>query len=226
MDQFRRCRYLISDEKVDLLQASHVLVFGCGGVGSMVCEALVRSGLGHISVVDYDIVDITNLNRQLIAYHNTIGLKKVTVMKERLLSINPNLIVTAYDQFYDADHKIDLSPFDYVVDAIDSVPSKILLMQECEKANIPLIMSLGTGNKLNPSQLLVSDLYHTSVCPLAKKVRSQAKALGLKNIKVVYSKEEPHKAVETKTIASMMMVPGSAGLLIASEVISDIIKGV
>lgn len=226
MDQFSRCRYLISDEKLEVLQASHVLVFGCGGVGSMVCEALVRSGIGHISVVDYDIVDITNLNRQLIAYHSTIGLKKVTVMKERLLSINPNLIVETYDQFYDAQHMIDLSSFDYVVDAIDSVPSKLLLMQECEKAEVPLIMSLGTGNKLYPSQLLVGDLYHTSVCPLAKKVRTQAKAMGLKNIKVVYSKEEPHKAVETKTIASMMMVPGSAGLLIASEVINDIIKGV
>ncbi|MEI7667968.1 MAG: ThiF family adenylyltransferase, partial [Erysipelotrichaceae bacterium] len=168
----------------------------------------------------------TNLNRQLIAYHNTIGLKKVWVMQERLLSINPNLIVTPYDQHYDDDHLIDLSPFDYVVDAIDSVKSKLRLMQECEKADVPLIMSLGTGNKLNPSQLLLSDLYHTSICPLAKKVRTQAKALGLKNIKVVYSKEEPHKAVETKTIASMMMVPASAGLLIASEVIRDIIKGV
>jgi len=230
MNQFTRIQLLLSDEQFTKLHDAHVMVFGMGGVGSFVCEALVRSGIGEISLVDHDDVELTNLNRQLIATHQTLGQKKVEVMKERLLSINPELIVHTYPIFYGEDSMISLVGVDYVVDAIDSVPSKITLMEQCEKATVPLIMACGTGNKMNPMDLRVAQLYKTDMDPLAKKLRTLAKAKGLKSVKVVYSIESPQATRQEKgthekvIIGSMVFVPGSAGLLIASEVIKDVLK--
>ncbi|MBS5369589.1 MAG: tRNA threonylcarbamoyladenosine dehydratase [Longibaculum muris] len=230
---FSRFELLIGEEKLQQLQNSHVLVFGVGGVGGYVVEALVRSGIGHITIVDNDEVSLTNLNRQIIATRETIGKKKVEVMKERILSINPDCLVTGLEMFYLPENAdtIDLTKYDYVVDAIDTITSKIELAMRCEKLNVPLISSMGTGNKLNPAMLEVSDIYKTSVCPLAKVMRKELKTRGVKHLKVVYSKELPIKPRQSneptnkRTVpGSSAFVPSSAGLLIASEVIKDLLK--
>ncbi|WP_270525958.1 tRNA threonylcarbamoyladenosine dehydratase [Longibaculum muris] len=230
---FSRFELLIGEEKLQQLQNSHVLVFGVGGVGGYVVEALVRSGIGHITIVDNDAVSLTNLNRQIIATRETIGKKKVEVMKERILSINPDCLVTGLEMFYLPENAdtIDLTKYDYVVDAIDTITSKIELAMRCEKLNVPLISSMGTGNKLNPAMLEVSDIYKTSVCPLAKVMRKELKTRGVKHLKVVYSKELPIKPRQSneptnkRTVpGSSAFVPSSAGLLIASEVIKDLLK--
>ena len=230
---FSRFELLIGEEKLQQLQNSHVLVFGVGGVGGYVVEALVRSGIGHITIVDNDEVSLTNLNRQIIATRETIGKKKVEVMKERILSINPDCLVTGLEMFYLPENAdtIDLTKYDYVVDAIDTITSKIELAMRCEKLNVPLISSMGTGNKLNPAMLEVSDIYKTSVCPLAKVMRKELKTRGVKHLKVVYSKELPIKPRQSKEPTNKRTVPGSsafvpssAGLLIASEVIKDLLK--
>ena len=230
---FSRFELLIGEEKLQQLQNSHVLVFGVGGVGGYVVEALVRSGIGHITIVDNDEVSLTNLNRQIIATRETIGKKKVEVMKERILSINPDCLVTGLEMFYLPENAdtIDLTKYDYVVDAIDTITSKIELAMRCEKLNVPLISSMGTGNKLNPAMLEVSDIYKTSVCPLAKVMRKELKTRGVKHLKVVYSKELPIKPRQSneptnkRTVpGSSTFVPSSAGLLIASEVIKDLLK--
>ncbi|KXU49901.1 ThiF family protein [Candidatus Stoquefichus sp. KLE1796] len=232
-DMFSRFELLIGEEKLQQLQNSHVLVFGVGGVGGYVVEALVRSGIGHITIVDNDEVSLTNLNRQIIATRETIGKKKVEVMKERILSINPDCLVTGLEMFYLPENAdtIDLTKYDYVVDAIDTITSKIELAMRCEKLNVPLISSMGTGNKLNPAMLEVSDIYKTSVCPLAKVMRKELKTRGVKHLKVVYSKELPIKPRQSneptnkRTVpGSSAFVPSSAGLLIASEVIKDLLK--
>ena len=232
-DMFSRFELLIGEEKLQQLQNSHVLVFGVGGVGGYVVEALVRSGIGHITIVDNDEVSLTNLNRQIIATRETIGKKKVEVMKERILSINPDCLVTGLEMFYLPENAdtIDLKKYDYVVDAIDTITSKIELAMRCEKLNVPLISSMGTGNKLNPAMLEVSDIYKTSVCPLAKVMRKELKTRGVKHLKVVYSKELPIKPRQSneptnkRTVpGSSAFVPSSAGLLIASEVIKDLLK--
>ncbi len=230
MNQFERISLLLTDEQLDRLHNAHVMVFGMGGVGSFVCEALIRSGIGQISLVDHDDVDLTNINRQLIATHQTLGTKKVDAMKERLLSINPEATINTYPIFYKEDREISLEGVDFVVDAIDSVPSKITLMAQCEKAGLPMIMACGTGNKMNPLDLRVSQLYKTEMDPLAKKLRTLAKARGLKSVKVVYSIESPQMTLQEKgthekvIIGSMVFVPGSAGLLIASEVVKELLK--
>lgn len=230
---FSRFELLIGEEKLQQLQNSHVLVFGVGGVGGYVVEALVRSGIGHITIVDNDEVSLTNLNRQIIATRETIGKKKVEVMRERILSINPDCLVTGLEMFYLPENAdtIDLKKYDYVVDAIDTITSKIELAMRCEKLNVPLISSMGTGNKLNPAMLEVSDIYKTSVCPLAKVMRKELKTRGVKHLKVVYSKELPIKPRQSneptnkRTVpGSSAFVPSSAGLLIASEVIKDLLK--
>lgn len=230
---FSRFELLIGEEKLQQLQNSHVLVFGVGGVGGYVVEALVRSGIGHITIVDNDEVSLTNLNRQIIATRETIGKKKVEVMKERILSVNPDCLVTGLEMFYLPENAdtIDLTKYDYVVDAIDTITSKIELAMRCEKLNVPLISSMGTGNKLNPAMLEVSDIYKTSVCPLAKVMRKELKTRGVKHLKVVYSKELPIKPRQSneptnkRTVpGSSAFVPSSAGLLIASEVIKDLLK--
>lgn len=222
---FSRLELLIGKENVEKLKNKHVIVFGAGGVGGYVIEALVRSGIGHISVVDNDKLSYSNLNRQIIALQNTIGKSKVEVIKERILSINPECQVHGIEMFYLPENADDivLENYDYVVDAIDTITSKIELAKRCEEKNVKLISSMGTGNKLNPAMLEVSDIYKTSVCPLAKVMRRELKKRRIKRLKVVYSKELPIKTNE-RTPGSSAFVPSSAGLLIASEVIKDLLK--
>lgn len=224
---FSRLELLIGHDGIERLKQKKVIVFGVGGVGGYVVEALVRSGIEQITIVDNDQVSLSNLNRQIIATSETIGRKKTEVMKERILSINPLCNVETLDQFYlpeNAD-EIDLPQFDYVVDAIDTITSKIELACRCENAHIPLISCMGTGNKMNPALLEVSDIYKTSVCPLAKVMRRELKARRIKHLKVVYSKEVPIKnATIKRTPGSNAFVPASAGLLIASEVIKDLLN--
>lgn len=223
-----RTEYLIGENNVSKLAQAHVSVFGCGGVGSYVIEALARSGVGNLTLIDKDVVDITNINRQLIADTSTVGKPKVEVEKERLLKINPNLNITTYQMFYDASQadKILNTQFDYVVDAIDCVTSKINLVEECNKRNIPIICSMGTGNKLDPTKFEIADISKTSVCPLAKVMRKELGKRGIKHLKVVYSKEEPKRFdVDNKRIpASISFVPSVAGLILASEVVKDLIS--
>lgn len=199
-----------------------------GGVGSYTAEALARSGIGSLTLIDKDVVDVTNINRQLIADTTTIGKPKVDVCKERLLKINPDLIVTTYQTFCD-NTNIDTffsSKYNYVVDAIDTVSSKLCLVEEANKQNIPIISCMGTGNKLDPTKFEVTDIFKTSVCPLAKVMRKELGKRGIKHLKVVYSKEEPHKFIETekRTPASISFVPSVAGLILASEVIKGLME--
>ena len=223
-----RTEYLIGENNVSKLAQAHVSIFGCGGVGSYVIEALARSGVGNLTLIDKDVVDITNINRQLIADTSTVGKPKVEVEKERLLKINPNLNITTYQMFYDASQadKILNTQFDYVVDAIDCVTSKINLVEECNKRNIPIICSMGTGNKLDPTKFEIADISKTSVCPLAKVMRKELGKRGIKHLKVVYSKEG-HKRFDVdnkRTPASISFVPSVAGLILASEVVKDLIS--
>lgn len=229
---FSRFALLVGEENIQKLNQTHVIVFGVGGVGGYVVEALVRSGIEHITIVDNDVVSLSNLNRQIIATQETIGQKKVDVMKKRILSINPQCDVTTLDMFYlpETADQIDLSSYDYVVDAIDTITSKIELAVRCDQ-KIPLISSMGTGNKMNPALLEVSDLYKTSVCPLAKVMRRELKKRHIQHLKVVYSKEIPIKPQQSNEVTNKRTVPGStsfvpssAGLLIASEVIKDLLK--
>lgn len=229
---FSRFELLVGKDCICQLNQKHVIVFGVGGVGGYVVEALVRSGIGHITIVDNDTVSLSNLNRQIIATQDTIGKKKVEVMKERILSIYPDCDVQTLEMFYlpeNADD-IDLTQYDYVVDAIDTITSKIELAMRCDQ-KVPLISSMGTGNKMNPAMLEVSDIYKTSVCPLAKVMRRELKKRGIQHLKVVYSKEEPLKPQVSNEQTNKRVVPGStsfvpssAGLLIASEVIKDLLK--
>lgn len=229
---FSRFELLVGEDNIQKLNQAHVIVFGVGGVGGYVVEALVRSGIGHITIVDNDVVSLSNLNRQIIATQETIGQKKVDVMKKRILSIHPECDVTTLDMFYlpETADQIDLSQYDYVVDAIDTITSKIELAVRCDQ-KIPLISSMGTGNKMNPALLQVSDIYKTSVCPLAKVMRRELKKRRVKHLKVVYSQELPMKPFESDEIThkrtipgSTAFVPSSAGLLIASEVVKDLLK--
>lgn len=229
---FSRFELLVGEDNIQKLNQAHVIVFGVGGVGGYIVEALVRSGIGHITIVDNDVVSLSNLNRQIIATQETIGQKKVDVMKKRILSIHPECDVTTLDMFYlpETANQIDLSQYDYVVDAIDTITSKIELAVRCDQ-KIPLISSMGTGNKMNPALLQVSDIYKTSVCPLAKVMRRELKKRRVKHLKVVYSQELPMKPFASDEIThkrtipgSTAFVPSSAGLLIASEVVKDLLK--
>ena len=229
---FSRFELLVGEDNIQKLNQAHVIVFGVGGVGGYVVEALVRSSIGHITIVDNDVVSLSNLNRQIIATQETIGQKKVDVMKKRILSIHPECDVTTLDMFYlpETADQIDLSQYDYVVDAIDTITSKIELAVRCDQ-KIPLISSMGTGNKMNPALLQVSDIYKTSVCPLAKVMRRELKKRRVKHLKVVYSQELPMKPFASDEIThkrtipgSTAFVPSSAGLLIASEVVKDLLK--
>lgn len=195
MSQFSRTEMLIGTNAVEKLAESHVAVFGLGGVGSFVVEALARAGVGEISLVDFDVVDLTNLNRQLLALHSTVGCCKTEVAAARVLDVNPDVIVHAVNCRFDAKtaDKFDFSKFDYVVDAVDTVTSKLLLAEICSKKSVPIISSMGTGNKLDPSAFRVADIFETSVCPLAKVMRRELKKRGITRLKVVYSKEEPLK---------------------------------
>lgn len=218
-----RTRMLIGDEAVENLNESSVLVFGVGGVGGFACEALVRAGIGRIHVVDKDVVDITNLNRQIIATCDTIGRPKVEVMKERLLSINPNLKLETSECFYlpEKAEMFDFASYDYVIDAIDNVTAKLSIISEAKAAGTKVISSMGTGNKLDPTRFEIADISKTSVCPLAKVIRKGLKDRGIKGVKVLYSKEEPVRT-GLRTPASVSFVPSVAGLIIAGEVIKEL----
>ncbi|MCM1285778.1 MAG: tRNA threonylcarbamoyladenosine dehydratase [Acetobacter sp.] len=232
-DQFTRIRMMLGADAINRLQSSSVAVFGVGGVGGYAVEALARSGIGSIDVIDNDTISLTNINRQIIALHSTIGRFKVDVAKERILDINPNIKVNAINAFYAPDNSLefDLSKYDYIVDAIDTVSGKIELAVQADRAGVPIISSMGAGNKLDASAFEVSDIYKTSVCPLAKVMRRELKKRSIKGLKVVYSKEESHKIIEEsdekqqgrrQIPASNAFVPSVAGLIIAGEVIKDL----
>ena len=231
LDAFDRTRRLIGEENFLKLQSSTVAIFGIGGVGSFTAEALARSGIGNLILIDKDNVDVTNINRQIHALHSTIGESKVKIMRRRILDINPNAKVDTVQKFYlpnDDAENFFLRPYDYVVDAIDTITAKINLVVECRRRKIPLISSMGAGNKFDPTRFKVADLFKTSVDPVAKIMRKKLKELGIKNLKVVYSDEIP-RAVDTenltgKIIGSLSFVSSVAGLIIAAEVVKDLIN--
>ena len=225
-NQFSRTELLIGKEAIEKLNKSKVSIFGIGGVGSFVVEGLARAGVGNFILVDKDVVDITNLNRQIIATRKTIGRPKVEVAKERILEINPNAKVEIYQEFFLPETKGILdNTVDYIVDSIDTVTAKIELAVRAKKLNIPIISSMGTGNKLNPIRFEVTDIYKTEVCPLAKVMRKELRARGIEKLKVVYSKEEPIKTQQENcnVPGSVSYVPSVAGLIISGEVIKDLI---
>lgn len=226
LDQFSRTEMIIGKSGIETLQNAKIAVFGLGGVGSFAVEALARVGIGNFILVDNDVVDITNINRQIIATHSTVGEYKVNVMKERILDINPNAKIETYKLFYMPECKENIlnQSVDYVLDCIDTVTAKIELIVNCNKLNIPIISAMGTGNKLNPQMFEITDIYKTSVCPLAKVMRKELKNRDIKHLKVLYSKEEPVRFKEkNRTPGSISFVPSVAGLMMAGEVIKDII---
>lgn len=225
-NQFSRTELLIGKQGIEKLQNATVAVFGIGGVGSFAVEGLVRAGVGNFILVDNDNISITNLNRQIHATHKTIGMDKIEAMKERILDINPNVKVKSFKTFYMPNCKEDIlnSNITYVADCMDTVTAKIELIQNCKNMNIPIISSMGTGNKLEPTKFEIVDIYKTSVCPLARVIRKELKQRGIKNLKVLYSKEEPTTQIEQKVPSSISFVPSVAGLIIAGEMIKDIIK--
>ena len=224
-EQFQRTRTLIGDDSLKKLFNSRVIVFGIGGVGGYVVEALARAGIGEIDLVDNDTINLSNLNRQIVALYSTLNEFKVEVARARILDINPQVKVNAYKNFFSDENssEFDFLKYDYIIDAIDSVKSKIELIKCAKNAGVSIISSMGTGNKMNPSMLEISDISKTSVCPLARVMRSELKKQGIKNLKVVYSKEEPIKT-GLRTPSSNSFVPSSAGLLIASDVVRDLIN--
>lgn len=227
---FCRTEYLIGQEDLQKLKNAKVAIFGIGGVGSYVVEALARVGIGSFVLVDKDTVSISNLNRQIIATLNTIGKNKVDIAKERILSINPNAKVETFTDFFmPGNNNIINNSISYIVDAIDTVTAKIELVMQAKKFNIPIISSMGTGNKLDPTRFEISDIYDTSVCPLAKVMRKELKARNINNLKVLYSKEEPIKTnikdENGKLIpGTISFVPSVAGLIIAKEVVFDLMQ--
>ena len=227
---FSRAELLLGEEALHKLRSARVALFGIGGVGSFAAEALARGGVGHITLVDGDTVSITNINRQLIALHSTVGKEKTAVMAERIADISPETEVETYPVVYGAENRdlLDFSTYDYVIDAIDTVTSKLILIEEAKKAGVPVISCMGTGNKFHPERFEVTDISKTSVCPLAKIMRKELKVRGIKNVKVVYSKEEPQKPAESPETGkrqipgSLSFMPPVAGLLLAGEVIRHI----
>lgn len=226
-DIYQRTAILIGADNLDKLKKSHVAVFGIGGVGGHAVEALVRSGIGQITIIDFDTIDLTNANRQIIALHSTIGQYKVDVMEKRIKDINPDIQVIKLKDKLDAINiqKYDFKKYDYIVDAVDDVVAKLLLIEHTNKNKVSIISSMGTAKKLDPAMLEVADIHKTSVCPLARVIRKELRKRGERNLKVVYSKEEP-KASEpyNDALGSISFVPASAGLLIASQVIKDLIE--
>lgn len=250
LNQFSRTQLLLGKNSMEKLKNSRVAVFGIGGVGGYVCEALVRSGVGAFDLIDDDKVCLTNLNRQIIATRKTVGKYKVDVMKERILDINPNARVEVYKCFFLPENADDFpfEEYDYIVDAVDTVTAKIALVMKAKENNVPIISSMGAGNKLDGSMFRVADIYKTKVCPLAKVMRHELKKRGIKKLKVVYSEEystrpledmsiscrtncicppgAAHKCTERRDIpGSVAFVPSVAGLIIGGEVVKDLIKG-
>ena len=249
LNQFSRTQLLLGEESMKKLSDMRVAVFGIGGVGGYVCEALVRTGIGHFDLIDDDKVCLTNLNRQIIATRKTVGLYKADVMKERMLEINPNVEVNVYKCFFlpeNAD-EFPFAEYDYVIDAVDTVTAKVELVMKCKEMNVPIISSMGAGNKLDASAFKVADIYKTKMCPLAKVMRHEMKKRGVKKLKVVYSEEKPTRPIEDMSIScrthcicppgaqhkcterrdipgSVAFVPSVAGMIIAGEVIKDLTK--
>ena len=229
-NQFERTALLLGKASVARLARKRVAVFGVGGVGGFVCEGLVRAGIGAIDIVDKDTVALSNINRQLIALHSTVGKNKVDVLEERLKDINKNLIIKKYKCFFlpETSETFDFREYDYVVDAIDTVTGKIELILKAKEAGVPIISAMGAGNKLDPTAFQVSDIYKTSVCPLARVMRRELKKRGVDKLKVVYSKEEPIKPQfeegEEIVPGSISFVPPVVGLIIAGEVVKDLIR--
>ena len=247
LNQFSRTELLIGKEGIEKLQGAKIAIFGLGGVGSFVAEGLVRAGVENFVLIDDDKICLTNLNRQIIATRKTIGKYKVEVMKERMLEINPNAKVETYQEFYMPESKTNIinEDLNYVVDCVDTVTAKIEIIMNCKKLNIPVISAMGTGNKLDPTRFEITDIYKTSICPLAKVMRKELKKRNVDSLKVIYSKEEPikpdntsssscktncicppgaeHKCTERRDIpGSVAFVPSVAGLIIAGEVVKDI----
>ena len=232
-NQFERSAFIIGEDGVEKLKRSHVAVFGVGGVGGYVVEALVRSGIGEITIVDNDTVSISNINRQIIATHDTVGQYKVDVMEKRINSINPHAIVHSHRCFFlpETADQFDFTSYDYVVDAIDTVAGKLSLVEKAQAVGTPIMCSMGAGNKLDPTKFEVDDIYKTSICPLAKVMRYECKKRGIKELKVVYSKEipitpvmQPSEPTQRRSIpGSIAFVPSAAGLIIASTVVRDLL---
>lgn len=227
---FSRAELLLGKDKLEKLKNARVAVFGIGGVGSFAAEAIARGGVGHIALIDGDVVSLTNINRQLIALHSTVGREKTAVMAERIHDICPETEVAEYPVNYTAENRdlIDFASYDYIVDAIDMVTSKLLLIEEAKKAGTEVISCMGTGNKFDPTRFEVADISKTSVCPLAKVMRKELKDRGIKGVKVVYSKEIPMKPADSdetarrQTPGSLSFVPPVAGMILAGEVIKYI----
>ncbi len=234
LEQFVRSELLLGKEAMDRLEQSRVAVFGVGGVGGFVVEALARTGVGAIDLIDHDEVSLSNVNRQIIATLSSVGKKKVDVMKERIMDINPKCQVRTYPCFYLPENKdtFDFSQYDYVVDAVDTVTAKLQIIMEAKEKGVPVISSMGAGNKWNPAEFEVADISKTSVCPLAKVMRRELKKRGIEHCKVVYSKEKAltplYESQEVlapgkkQTPGSLAFVPSVAGLILASEVIKDL----
>lgn len=236
LNQFSRTELLLGHSAMEELKNKKVAIFGIGGVGGYVCEALVRSGVGHFEIIDNDDVSLTNINRQIIATHSTVGRLKVDVMKERMLDINPEVDVVARKCFYLPDNadEFDFTSYDYVVDAVDTVTAKLSIICRCKELGVPVISSMGTGNKLNPAAFEIADIYDTTMCPLAKVMRKELKKRDIDSLKVVYSKEKPVEQASDVTEVEepsdgRRSIPGStafcppvAGLILASEVIKDL----
>lgn len=234
MNEFSRTELLLGEQAMQKLRSARVLIFGIGGVGGYVAEGLARSGVGSLTLVDNDTVSETNINRQIIALHSTVGKYKTQVMQDRIFDINPACKVQALNLFYTQDtaSEIDFSQFDYIVDAIDTLSGKVTIVENAKRLNIPVISSMGAGNKLDPTSFEVSDISKTTVCPLARAMRRELKKRGIEKLKVVYSKDPPIAVNTSETLpdgkkslpGSVSFVPSVVGLIIAGEVIKDLIK--
>ncbi|SFO12339.1 tRNA A37 threonylcarbamoyladenosine dehydratase [Pseudobutyrivibrio sp. JW11] len=238
LNQFSRTELLLGKEAMEGLENKRVAIFGIGGVGGYVCEALVRSGVGHFDLIDNDTVSLTNINRQIIATHSTVGRQKVEVMKERMLDINPDADITIHQCFFlpENANEFPFETYDYVVDAVDTVTAKIEIIMRCKELGVPVISAMGAGNKLDPSRFRVADIYKTTMCPLAKVMRKEMKKRGIKDLKVVFSDEMPVSPIETEDVeplnpgkratpGSIAFAPSAAGLVLASEVLKDLTNG-
>lgn len=228
-ERFIRTSLVIGEDNIERLSKCRVAVFGIGGVGGYVCEALARSGVGNLVLFDGDTVAVSNINRQIIALSSTVGKYKAEVMRERILDINPDAKVEAYNVFLREENakEFDFTGFDYIVDAVDDIKAKLTLAKIADRNNIPIISAMGAGNKTNPEKFEVSDIFKTSVCPLARIMRRELKKVGIKKLKVVYSKEEPknppYKIEGEKTVGSLAFVPSVMGLIMAGEVVKDLV---
>ena len=229
-EEFSRSALVLGDDSIKKLSSSRVIIFGLGGVGGYVVEALARTGVGHLDLVDNDEVSLSNLNRQIYALHSTVGKDKVDVAADRVLDINPDCVVTKHKIFYlpETADQINLSDYDYIVDCIDTVSAKLELVMRAKEANVPIISSMGTGNKLDPSKLKIADISKTSVCPLARVMRQELRKRGIYHLKCVFSIEEPATvSIESGSRhvpGSVAFVPSVAGLMLSGEVIKDLIR--